>query len=244
MTSLIGVGLYSVPEASALTGIKPQKIRRWIYGYESGNRSHQPPLWHSSVSESVEDTISFQDLLEIRFVNAFRQYGVPLPAIRAAAEHARDYFDQPYPFTCKRFQTDGRSVFATVEEETGDESLVDLVKKQNVFNKIIKPSLYTGIEYDNDESSALRWFPVRNSKKVVLDPERAFGKPIITDTGITTETLYHSWLAEGEDARMVAALYEISVPAVIAAVSFEQSGSAFRVKWAHGAKAKFVQIKL
>ena len=222
MTSLIGVGLYSIPEASVLTGIKPQKIRRWMYGYASGNRVHQPPLWHSPVVDEAEETIGFQDLLEIRFVNAFRDYGVSMPALRAAAEAAREYFDQPYPFTCKRFQTDGRSVFARVTEETGEEGLVDLVKKQNVFNKIIKPSLYTGIEYDSGENSALRWFPVRNSKKVVLDPERAFGKPIITDTGITTETLYHSWLAEGENAKMVASLYEIDVPEVLAAVSFEQ----------------------
>ena len=123
MSSLIGVGLYSIPEASALTGIPSRKIRRWVYGYESGNRVHQPPLWHSKVADEAEETISFRDLLEIRFVNAFREYGVPLPALRAAAEAARKYFEQPYPFTCKQFKTDGRSVFAQVTEITGEEGL-------------------------------------------------------------------------------------------------------------------------
>lgn len=222
MSSLIGIGLYSIPEASALTGIPSRTIRRWVYGYESGNRVQQPPLWSSTVVNEAEETISFQDLLEIRFVHAFREYGVPLPALRAAAEAAREYFEQSYPFTCKRFKTDGRSVFAQVTEITGEEGLVDLAKKQNVFNKIIKPSLYTGIEYDTDEKSALRWFPVKNSKKVVLDPERSFGKPIITSAGITTETLYQSWLAEDQDQRMVASLYDVDVTAVNAAVTFEQ----------------------
>ena len=224
-SSLVGVGLYSVPEASVLTGIPRQKIRRWMYGHEtshhaSGSRRQAPPLWSSIVTESVEDSISFQDLLEIRFVYAFRQHGVPLQAIRAAAENARDMFDQPYPFTCKRFQTDGRSVFATVDDE-GNENLVDLVKKQNVFNKVIKPSLYTGIEYDTDENNALRWYPSK-SKKVVLDPQYSFGRPIATDTGIATETLYQSWLAEDNDFRIVACLYEIDPAAVKAAVAFEQ----------------------
>ena len=222
MTSLIGVGLYSIPEASILTGIPARKIKSWMMGYESGSRTKQPPLWKSPVTESIDNTISFQDLLEIRFVNAFRQYGVLMPTIRAAVRQASEYFDQDYPFTCRQFQTDGRSIFATVEEETGDESLIDLVKKQNVFNRVIKPSLYTGIEYDGEESSALRWFPVPKSKKVVLDPERSFGKPIITTAGITTNALYQSWLAEDKDTRMVASLYEVDTASVDAAVSFEQ----------------------
>ncbi|WP_067518138.1 DUF433 domain-containing protein [Endozoicomonas ascidiicola] len=222
MSSLIGVGLYSIPEASAITGIPTRKIRRWLFGYESGNKVKQPPLWHSDVATTLEETISFQDLLEIRFVHAFRDYGVPLPAIRVAAEHAREFFHQPYPFTCKRFQTDGQSIFATVEEETGDEGLVDLVKKQNVFKKIIKPSLYSGIEYDQGDNNALRWFPVKNSRKVVLDPNRSFGKPIVTDNGIRTETLYQSWLAEEQDHKMVAALYDVDVAAVNSAILFEQ----------------------
>ena len=222
MTSLIGVGLYSIPEASVLTGIPARKIKSWMMGYESGSRTKQPPLWKSPVTESIDNTISFQDLLEIRFVNAFRQHGVLMPTIRAAVRQASEYFDQDYPFTCRQFQTDGRSIFATVEEKTGDESLIDLVKKQNVFNRVIKPSLYTGIEYDGEESSALRWFPVPKSKKVVLDPERSFGKPIITTAGITTNALYQSWLAEDQDTRMVASLYEVDTASVDAAVSFEQ----------------------
>ena len=220
-TSLVGVGLYSVPEASLLTGIQSRAIRRWIKGYESGSRTHQPPLWQSDVTRSVEDHINFQDLLEIRFVDAFLGYGVPMTRIREAAHNAQELFNQPYPFTCKRFQTDGRSVFAALDNED-DGGMVDLVKKQNVFKKVIKPSLYSGIEYDSDENSALRWYPVPNSKKVVLDPEYAFGKPILAGLGVTTESLYHSWLAEDENVRLVANFYEIDVAAVKAAVAFEQ----------------------
>ncbi|MTI11584.1 hypothetical protein E1189_00460 [Sansalvadorimonas verongulae] len=130
-------------------------------------------------------------------------------------------FNQKYPFTCKRFQTDGRSVFAMVDDE-GNENLIDLVRKQQVFKKIIKPSLYSGIEYDSNNNSALRWYPLVKNRSIVLDPQFSFGRPIVADAGIATEVLHQSWLAEDEDTRLVAGLYEIDPAAVKAAVMFEQ----------------------
>ncbi|WP_122299296.1 DUF433 domain-containing protein, partial [Pseudomonas syringae] len=157
---------------------------------------------------------------EIRFVHAFRQHGVRLQAIRSASLQAREMLGQRYPFTCRRFQTDGRDIFATVLDETGDEALLDLVKRQYAFKQVITPSLYEGIDYAGEES-AKRWYPVKRSKAVVLDPARNFGKPVLTITGIDTAAIYHSYLAEGQSAKRVALLYEIPPAAVEAAVNFE-----------------------
>ena len=169
---MIGIGLYTVPEAAAYTGIPSQDISRWLFGY-TAKRNHKPlhhsGLWRSQLADYVNSkALGFHDLLEIRFVYAFRKHGVSFQAIRAALGHARDLFDQDYPFTCKQFQTDGRSIFATVLDETNDETLLDLVKKQYVFKQVIKPSLYKGIEYDSD-GDAERWFPLQSSRAVVLN---------------------------------------------------------------------------
>jgi hypothetical protein len=42
--SLIGRGVYSLPEAARLTKIPPQRIRRWMKGYafRSGNLNKAP----------------------------------------------------------------------------------------------------------------------------------------------------------------------------------------------------------
>lgn len=221
--NLLGVGLYTIAEAAAYTRIPAPQIRRWLFGYESGGK-HYSGLWQPQLEGKAEQALGFYDLLEIRFVHAFRRHGVSLQAVRRASAHARDLFDQPYPFTCKRFQTDGRSIFATVLEETGDESLLDLVKKQYTFKQVITPSLYRGIEYADEK--AQRWFPLSRNRRVVLDPARNFGKPVLTKTGMTVEAIVSAWHGEEQDARRVAALYEVPVAEVEAAIQFEQRTAA------------------
>lgn len=216
---LIGVGIYTPYEASLYTGIPAKDIRRWIFGYKSDG-VELPGLWAPELSFTEERLLGFHDLLEIRFVHAFRRHGVSLQAIRVASRQARELFHQAYPFTCRRFQTDGRSIFATVLDETGDETILDLAKRQLVFKQVIGPSLYEGIDYA-EEGKAQRWYPVKRSKAVVLDPQINFGKPTLNSVGIDTSSIYQAYLAEGENIRRVAALYEIKPAAVEAAVTYE-----------------------
>jgi len=220
---LTGIGLFTFQEASLLTGISAANLRRWLRGYQSGRGEEKrsvPPLWKTELAGSELDSLSFHDLLEARFVKEFHKHGVSLQAIRIIARHARELFDSPYPFTCKRFQTDGKTIFAESLRESGDTELLDLRGKQIVFNKIIRPFLYEGIEFGLDER-ALRWFPKKN-KKVVLDPAIAFGKPIVTDIGIRTDILYEAYLAEGKNRKLVAQQFEVSRQAMDAAIRFEE----------------------
>ncbi|MDU8432541.1 DUF433 domain-containing protein [Pseudomonas syringae pv. actinidifoliorum] len=195
-----------------------------MFGYSAAGVDH-PGLWTPEIAFLYDKLLGFHDLLEIRFVHAFRQHGVSLQAIRSASLQAREMFGQLYPFTCRRFQTDGRDIFATVLDETGDEALLDLVKRQYAFKQVITPSLYEGIDYAGEES-AKRWYPVNRSKAVVLDPARNFGKSILTITGIDTAAIHHSYQAEGQNAKRVALLHEIPFEAVEAAIAFEHRHAA------------------
>lgn len=219
-TNMLGVGLYTAGEAARYTGIPARDISRWLFGYSAGKK-HYDGLWRPELADYDVRALGFHDLLEVRFVHAFRQHGVSLQAIRLASSHARAMYDQSYPFTCTRFQTDGRSIFATVLDETGDESLLDLVRKQYTFREVIRPSLYAGIEY-SDSGKAERWYPQKRNRKIVLDPHRNFGKPVLTDYGVDTSVLRQAWETEGENSRFVAAIYQIPVAAVEAAIQFEQ----------------------
>ncbi len=217
---LTGVGLYTFQEATRLTGIKSVDLHRWLHGYKSGKKE-MPPLWETELKGSDLDGLSFHDLLEVRFVKAFREVGVSLQTIRIAARNAREMFNSPYPFTCNRFQSDGKTIFGEAMRETGEQDMLDLHKKQFVFEKVIRPFLYEGIEFGAGDRAS-RWFPVQKSKKVVLDPDIAFGKPIVTDAGIRTDILYEAWLAEDEDKKRVARQFEVPVQAVDTAIRFEE----------------------
>ena len=221
---MIGTGLYTIGEVATFTQIPVQQIRRWLQGYRSGNRTYSP-LWSSELSESpLPQAFGFHDLLEVRVVHAFRRYGVSLPTIRKACQHAREYFERPYPFTCQRFLTDGRTVFAEILEQVGDTEdtrLLDMARKQYVFENVIRPSLYDGIEYD-ENGGAQRWFPpVNRKRRIVLDPARNFGKPILTESGVPTEALFAAYRVE-QDSRRVAAIYEVPIADVEAAIRYEQ----------------------
>ena len=223
--NLTGIGLYTFREAARLTKIPPRDLRRWMGGYAYKNKRHATstevaPLWPSELDDEL-DGISFHDLLEVRFVRAFRQHGVSLQTIRLASQRARELFATDYPFTSRQFRTDGRSIFASAMEETGETELLDLVRRQYAFRRIIEPSLYRGIEFDANQVAA-RWYPSPRSKAIVLDPDIAFGKPIVTDGAVKTSILYEAFTSEG-DKNFIAKLYEVPLHAVEAAIAFEES---------------------
>jgi len=220
---LAGVGIYSIPEASRLTKIPIQDIRRWVFGYDfslAKDKRFSPPLWSSQYSDLGEnDCIGFKDLLEVRFIRAFRKAGVPLQTIRMALNRAIDFFGHEYPLSSKNFRTDGRAIFARVMGETGDVEYLDLVKSQYAFRQIIEPGLYTSQIFEND--IATKWHPFFPNRQIIIDPSLSFGKPILAKSGIPTHAVAEAYEVE-ESVKAVSALFEITPAEVEVAVAFEQ----------------------
>lgn len=228
-----GTGIYTLPQAERLTNVSAKKIRRWLYGHDypstSGARTSRrfsSPLWTPQLNrkEYEADVIGFNDLLEVRFVSAFAQHGVPLPVIRRCLETARELFGIDYPLSSGLFKTDGRTIFAQALKQSSEEdALLDLKSRQFAFKDIINPSLYAGIEYDGQLAS--KWFPKGRRQHVVLDPVRQFGAPILNETGTPTDVLYASYLAEGatpEATEQTARAYDLPNKLVSAAILFEE----------------------
>ena len=216
---LTGIGLYTLQEVERLTGAQAREVSRWLFGYTfKGGVS--APLWKSQLADLDEKMIGFRDLMELRIVKAFRNHDVPLQVIRAAIEGAKAMFGTEYPFTAHRFLTDGKSIFSEALQEHGDTEMTDLAKRQLVFEHIVRPELYTGIEFAGD-GHATRWFPVKQSKTIVLDPEIAFGKPVLTDYGVRTEIIAEAFKAE-KNKKTVASLFDIPTAAVDAAIRYER----------------------
>jgi len=222
--STIGVGIYSYADAARFIGADSRELRRWLAGYISkrdGVERNYEPLWKSQLAETEIDGIGFRDLIELRFVRLFVSAGVPLSLIRRTVDELRERLGREYPFTSTSFRTDGKRIFMKMLNDNGDEALVDIVKRQDVIPKVIGPSLRDGLELSVNEE-AMRWYPLRRSTAVVLDPARRFGQPVLTESGIPTIAIAETLQAEGGDFVRTARIFEISTAAVRKAVAFEQ----------------------
>ncbi len=217
------MGVYSVSEAARLTGVSSSRIRRWLRGYSfssGGSAKTSAPLWQRQLAYEDSLILSFRDLLEVRFIDAFRRHGVSWKSIRVAAECASEIVHDSYPFSTRRFKTDGRSIFAEILQETGDESLLDLVKSQYEFKSIVEPFLFEGLEFSALGIEPVRWWPLGRDRRVVVDPERAFGQPIVDPESVPTSVLARAFRAEGS-VQAVACWYMVDSKSVEDALEFE-----------------------
>jgi len=219
----LGRGIYSLPEAERLSGVPRGRIRRWMGGYHyrhKGEIRYSPPAIASNLIQPEEThLVDFADLLEVRLLDAFRTYGVSWRTIRIAAEHAKELLGRHHPFSSRIFKTDGRTILAELLGATGDKHLLDLVKNQWEFERIVSPYLYEGIEY-NQLQEPERWWPLGEARLVVIDPARSFGAPIVVHEGVPTEVLARAFTAEGS-VEAVARWFEVSEQAVRDAIEFE-----------------------
>ncbi len=100
-----------------------QTLSRWLRGYDfkvNGEVHRSEPLWRPDypVDERVE--LSFRDLIELRFVKAFRDAGLSLQTIRICFQRAVEEVRDPRPFSTRRFRTDGKTIFLEITEGVED----------------------------------------------------------------------------------------------------------------------------
>lgn len=228
-----GTGFYSLAEASRLVRVPVSSISRWLYGYvyttiDKGHEKQKhfsEPLWKTEYSADsfADKVIGFRDLLELRIVRQFVGHGLPLLVVRRCLAEAKAVYGD-YPLTTHKFCTDGKTLFMSVMRDGTEKELLDLLKRQLVFGDIIKPSLYSGIEYEGE--AARRWYPEgKNRRNIVLDPQQQFGKPVVADIGVPTEALFSNYKVEGGDhaaLNIVARTFDVPVRKVQAAVQFEE----------------------
>jgi uncharacterized protein (DUF433 family) len=220
--NLIGVGIYSVPEAHRLTGVSTWCIRRWLAGYSyvyNGARRASPPVWTPDIpAVDGHRAISFLDLIEVRFVDAFLKQGISWKLIRKAEEKGREAFNTTHPFATNRFRSDGRTVLATVDHQ-GCSRLLDIIKSQRVFDSIVQPFIQR-IDFA-DDGRPMVWWPLATSKRVVIDPLRCFGQPIVSSEGVPTHILFAA-RKSGQTLGEISQWYEVEKPSVQAAIRFEK----------------------
>jgi hypothetical protein len=225
--STLGTGIFTVPEAARLLQVTDTKIRGWIEGYRSAQVG---PLIEVQLEKHGRSAaLTFTNLMEARFIDAFVRLGVHVRTIRAILEEARNFVRHPHPFaTDTVFKTDGQKIFAEVETRTGDKHLYDLKKRNWAIREVLGPLLKGEVIY-NESGMARTWQPRPNrAPNVIVDPRFAFGKPILRAAVVPTSTILDAFVAEGDIPvpqahANVASWYQVPIEVVREAIHFEFS---------------------
>lgn len=162
--------------------------------------------------------------MEARVANAFIKAGVSSIRVRAAIQVAKEVIGEPRPLSTNRFRTDGREIFLHIVEEDEDgvkrEQLLNLFRRQYVFNGILDPVLST-VDF-GDDGNPLIWWPGGRRLNVVVDPRRAFGQPIDAASSVPTSVLVAAAAQEGS-VRAAAKAFDIPESSIRHALDFEET---------------------
>lgn len=216
VTKFIPTGSYGVPEAAKLARVNQHTARGWITPSRDGRRK---PLLSPDLSQiDGRYALSFLDLIDLLVVGRFREQGVSMQTIRRVYRKLATDLDTRHPFGHRQLFTDGRKIFLGTVDDVDDPRLIEVLSQQHAMPDVLLPFLKQ-IDYGPETDTAIRW---RIADGVVLDPTRSFGKPLIAEEGTTTFVLAHAYHANGQDAELVADLFDVSPEAVRQAVAFEQ----------------------
>ena len=98
--------------------------------------------------------------------------------------------------------------------------LLEIINDQSVFDAIASP-FFKDLEFSQDQALE-RWWPLGDHRAVVVDPRRAFGKPIVVDRGVPTAILSSATKASNSIDEVVF-WYDVTKSSVVDAVEFEDS---------------------
>lgn len=216
----LGRGIYSLTEAAMLTGVSAPRIKRWFTGFEGPRADRRPVGPVLAPDYPMHDAIvqlSFLDLTEVRFIEAFLRFGVGWKELRRAARGAAEMLGTHHPFSTHRFKSDGHSIFVQVTDESGDTHLIQLRDRQQVFRRIMEP-LLSDLEFG--EETVCRWWPLGDRRLVKIDPTVGFGAPVGAHSHVPTSALAAQ--ARASSVERAAAWFETDKREVRDALEFER----------------------
>lgn len=219
---------YTTTYAGRLIRLTPQRVRRWLRGYEylypPGEKTptivrQEPVIQREGPPESIY--ASFLDLIDLLFVKNFLQHGLSLQRIRKALIEAETIIGHRH-FAHESFFTDGSNIYLKVKDQEAEALLQLLTGGQWVIANIIL-QLADQIDFHTETGFAEKWFPLGKEGLIVLDPKICYGAPSILNHGILTSNVFDLFTAEQKDTDRVSSWLDLKDYEIEAAVTFENS---------------------
>lgn len=193
---------YSITEASHYLTVPQSTIRDWV----TGRHSRYNALVDAASFHPV--TLSFFNLIELHILSAIRRdHQIKMPKIREAINYLMKEFDSDHPLLSKELETDGLNIFIELYGK-----LINISEGRQTAMREVLGAALRRIERDLS-GIPVKLFPYTRNviqeapRLIVIDPQLAFGRPVIAGTGLSTEIIAERYKA-GESMEELAKDYE------------------------------------
>lgn len=216
--------IFTTADAARIVGVPVASARRWLAGYSYAykNATRTKPARIGTQAGEVDGVLlmSFLDLIEVQMAVNLRRRHITWPTIESAATELRRAWNSQTPFALQRFRTDSRRVFVELGKRSGDNHLLEVGNNQYVFEALIDQSLFDVLDFREDGTPWRLW-PGGRDGQILVDPARAFGRPIIESLGVPVSTLVAAYAANDNDVARVARWFDVPEDAVRAALRYD-----------------------
>lgn len=219
--SLLDRRLMTAPEAARQLGIPATTLIRWLEGEHRQGRWYPPVLREDPTGEP---DMSWGEVVEARYLRAYRAKNVPMQRLRPFIADMRQQFGVPYPLAHFKPFAGGRRLLLEVQEQLQLPEKLRAVYEVSTGQLILDPRVVGFLERvdfaDINDQEALRIRPAGKDSPVVIDPLISSGASTVR--GTRTEILAEQASA-GTPVDEIAEDFGMAVELVKAALSYEWS---------------------
>jgi uncharacterized protein (DUF433 family) len=207
---------YTFGEAGGYLGLPESTIKSWFAGMPYGTAPYVKRM-EPILVPAAKDLLSFYDIASAYVLMALKAKGARPSDIRdIVLELNREFPDSRYPLLGREFCLFGKDVILKIAGK-----LLNLSKSRQLGLRKVMDKFLLRIEFDA-EFMPLRFSPLRTHREsgkgyIVIDPDFAYGKPVIRGTAIPAEIIAIRRGAGESEARL-ARDYRINARAVKEAV--------------------------
>lgn len=202
---------YHINEAARYAQVSPRTVSAWFKLRPDGSRV---------LSEKKDGlALSYMQLIEVAAIAALRNAGHSLREIKDYRDYVAKELKAEFPFAQYKFKTDGQRIAMAYEQIAGQKVKGTLIEPgkggQLGWCVVLDDKLK---EFDYSHGVASRWHVAGKNIPIVIDPQIAFGAPVLK--GVPTWVLRERYKA-GEGLADIADDFGIKESDVKHALSFE-----------------------
>lgn len=217
--SILERPVYGVLEAAGLLGLRVDRARAWLDGYER-ERTVYPPVIRPE--RTGNDIVTWGEFVELGYLREYRRKGVPLQRLRPVIDELRREFGTAYPLATAKPYVYGKELVLKIQEKNDLPRSIAIVVAtgQTIALADEAARFLKRVEFEPaDKGDARRLHPAGLASPVVIDPLVRFGQPSVD--GVATKRLWELFDA-GEAIEDIADGYDMSTEFVRAAVAYEE----------------------